>query len=155
MATDGMSETPQPSHRKDKRLANLKPRWKPGESGNLKGMPPGTKTAPKTFTELAKKYLDECDPNEPLRTRAERIIAAMYAAWEDGDQKAGALILDRVDPALKKIEVTGVAADHGSAMLDRLMKAQQLPVQPTVTQIVMPLALPRLNGNGHANGNGH
>ena len=142
-----------------KRTAGLKP-WKPGESGNPKGMSKGTKTAPKNFTDLAKKYLDDCDPNDPLRTRAERIIESMYAAWEAGDMKAAALILDRVDPAIKKLEVTGVAAEQGNQMLDRLLQSTMLPIVSfDVTSIAVPvngtISTNGTNGNGHANGNGH
>lgn len=139
---------------KSKREENLKKGfWKPGQSGNPKGLKPGTKTAPgRSFTELAKFYLEQDDPDQPARTRAERLLESIYRnADEEGDTKAAAIILDRVDPALKKIEVTGVAADAGRGMLDRLLQSTVLPVVP---QPGVSIPAP-IHTNGHsANGNG-
>lgn len=138
------------SHRK--RTDNLMPPWKKGQSGNPTGNPPGIKTAPaRTFTEICRQYLSESIAPGDDRTRAEVLATAMYAKSLKGDTRAASVILDRVDPALKKIEVTGVVADQGNAMLDRLMHAQQLPVQQYATSFVVPVN----RTNGQANGNGH
>lgn len=115
---------------KNKGHENLKlGMWKPGQSGNPKGLAPGTKTAPaRTFTEICRQYLSEPIAAGDDRTRAEVLATAMYAKGLKGDTRAASVILDRIDPALKRVEVSGVAADAGRGMLDRLLQATVLPV---------------------------
>lgn len=130
-----------------KRTAGLNP-WKKGQSGNPKGMTPGTKTAPaRTFTEICRQYLSEPIAEGDHRTRAEVLATAMYSKGLKGDTRAASVILDRIDPAIKKIEMTGVVADVGSAMLDRLLMSTVLPIQQ------VEILRPQLDGHSQ-NGNG-
>lgn len=64
--------------------------WKPGQSGNPKGRPPGTSAITKMRDSLA---FDAPD-----------ILAGLVAAAKGGDVQAARLILERVLPPLKSIE---------------------------------------------------
>lgn len=98
-----------------------------------------------SFTDLAKKYLAEDDPTAPSRTRAETLLIAMYnAAVKKMDMKAADKILERVDPALRRVAIEGIAVEEGNAMLRRMMECTPLPVPVSDT-----------NGNGNGNGQSH
>ncbi len=62
-------------------------RWKPGESGNLKGRPPGTGGAAKL--------------RAAIQNDLPEILEAMARAAKGGDVQAARVLLDRVLPALK------------------------------------------------------
>lgn len=62
-------------------------KFKPGESGNPSGRPPGSGVSPKLRKAIEKD--------------APEIIQALIARAKDGDVQAGRVLLDRVFPALK------------------------------------------------------
>lgn len=65
-------------------------RWKPGESGNPKGKPPGTGEVAKLRAVIAE--------------RVPELLAAMMARALDGDVGAARLLLERAIAPLKAIE---------------------------------------------------
>lgn len=64
--------------------------WKPGESGNPKGRPPGTGAVTKLRNSIAKHL--------------PAIITQLVAKAKEGDAQAARLLLERVLPALRPIE---------------------------------------------------
>jgi hypothetical protein len=65
-------------------------RWKPGESGNRQGRPPGTTLAGKLREAVGKEFDD--------------IAAAVIKAAKEGDMQAASLLLSRVAPPMKPIQ---------------------------------------------------
>lgn len=130
----------------------------PGVSGNPKGMTKGTIIAPKTFTQICQVYGSEIDP-ETGKTNLQSLRDALWEHAKKGDSRAASLILDRIDPALKKIEIQGITADHGKEILNRLLRTTVLPtIAVSVVEshrVTIPLSIPANNGNVHTNGNGH
>lgn len=66
--------------------------WKPGESGNPKGKPPGSGEVQKLRTAIA--------------THVPEIIERLVTAAKSGDIQAARLLLERVLPPVKAIEQT-------------------------------------------------
>lgn len=64
--------------------------WKPGESGNPKGRPPGTGAVTKLRNSIA--------------AHLPAIITQLVAKAKEGDAQAARLLLERVLPALRPIE---------------------------------------------------
>ena len=86
----------------NKSLKNLRPQWKPGQSGNPAGMPKGTPTI-RSFTEVVKRRMAEVIPDDPTgRTRLERLADELEAQALGGGAKAADLLLERIDPAPKQ-----------------------------------------------------
>jgi len=108
-----------------------------GVSGNPAGSTPGHKIVPRTFTEICRAYLDGPISAANPRTRAEALATALYIQGMKGNTKAVGHILDRVDPALRRVAIEGVPAVEGNAMLERMLQSTSLPVR---------------NGNGSTNG---
>jgi hypothetical protein len=75
---------------RDRRRANLRPPWKPGESGNPGGRPRGRINVLALLSEL----LEDTDENG--KSRGERIVDALVASAENGDLRSIREILDRV-----------------------------------------------------------
>lgn len=65
-------------------------KWKPGQSGNPKGRPPGVSAITKM--------------REALSVDVPEILAGLVAAAKGGDVQAARLILERVLPPLKGVE---------------------------------------------------
>lgn len=93
-------------------MANKRPThlWKPGQTGNAKGRPPGISE----ITKLRKS----------LMTDAPEILAGLVTAAKAGDVQAARLILERVLPPVKptelaiELELTGdTLTDQGRAVL--------------------------------------
>jgi hypothetical protein len=84
--------------------------WKPGQTGNPKGRPPGVSA----ITRL----------RESLASDVPEILAALVLAAKGGDVAAAKLILERVLPSLKSTEQTqalslpeGTLTEQGRAVL--------------------------------------
>lgn len=84
--------------------------WKPGQTGNPKGRPPGVSVITKMRESLAGDVPD--------------ILAGLVAAAKGGDVQAARLILERVLPALKPAEQVqalslpnGTLTEQGRAVL--------------------------------------
>ena len=67
-------------------------RWKPGESGNPKGRPPGSGEVAKLRSDIAERVPD--------------ILAALIGQAVAGDTAAARLLLERVMPTLRPVEMT-------------------------------------------------
>ncbi len=98
------------------------PRWKPGESGNPKGRPPGTGQVAKLRAAIAQDV-----PN---------ILASLSAAALAGDVQAARLLLERTLPALKPAELPqaltlpdGPLTDQGRAVLAAVAAGELAPGQ--------------------------
>lgn len=80
---------------------NLRP-WRPGQSGNPAGRPPGPDCLTDCLRELAGQ------PSTGGQTHAQRLAVVLWRKAEAGDLRACALILDRLDgrPA-QAVSVTG------------------------------------------------
>lgn len=71
-------------------MTSRKSTWKPGQSGNPKGKPPGTRNKA-TLAVLAL-----------METGAEEITKAVIAAAQGGDLSAARLVLERLAPPLRE-----------------------------------------------------
>lgn len=103
----------------NKKPANL---WKPGQTGNAKGRPPGISE----ITKLRKS----------LMTDAPDILAGLVTAAKAGDVQAARLILERVLPPVKPIEqcielamVGDSLTDKGKAVLGAISTGKLAPGQ--------------------------
>ena len=97
-------------------------RWKPGESGNPKGKPPGT-------GEVAKL-------RAAIGARVPELLAAMMTRALDGDVGAARLLLERAIAPLKAAEQTqalslpdGTLTDQGRAVLAAVAAGELAPGQ--------------------------
>ena len=85
--------------------------WKPGQTGNPKGRPPGKSAITKM--------------RESLSADTPEILAGLVSAAKAGDMQAARLILERVLPAIKPVEqpqeielpVDGSYTDQGRAVV--------------------------------------
>jgi len=75
-------------------LANLRPPWRPGQSGNPRGLRPGSRSV-----------LDIVTPEG-----REALYRSLFKQALKGDVAAARLLLDRLDPALLRRELTGAEA---------------------------------------------
>ena len=97
-------------------------RWKPGESGNPKGKPPGTGEVAKLRAVIAE--------------RVPELLAAMMARALDGDVGAARLLLERAVAPLKAAEQAqalslpdGTLTDQGRAVLAAVAAGDLSPGQ--------------------------
>lgn len=107
-------------------------RWRPGESGNLRGRPPGTGKIAAFRDEIGKD----------LTT----IVKAVVDKAKEGDLAAARLVLERTVPALRPIEVPvsiampdGTLAAKGHAVLAAAADAS-IPPGPAA-QLLTALSL--------------
>ena len=78
----------------------LKPRWKPGESGNPNGRPRKQFCIP----DILRKILSEPHPEDELKTWLETICYTAVMQAAKGDKDARAWIADRVEgKALERV----------------------------------------------------
>ena len=103
----------------NKTPANL---WKPGQSGNPAGRPPGQSAITRLRAQL--------EPDAP------EILQTMVAAAKGGDVQAARLILERILPPFKPteqvIELTlkgETLTDKGKAVLDAISAGALAPAQ--------------------------
>lgn len=96
--------------------------WKPGQSGNPKGRPPGVGEVGKLRAALAVDVPD--------------ILQTVVTAAKGGDVQAARLILERVLPALKAVEPVqavslpdGSLTDQGRAVLASVAAGELAPGQ--------------------------
>ena len=125
-----------PDHRR-----GLRPPWKPGESGNIKGRPPGGSSDAKA---LAREFGEEINPKTG-RTRDEHLLGLLYRRACQGNMKAAELWAGyRWGKPTQAVEL-----DARLDFTDRLTRirerARQLP-EPTPA---LPAPAPT---NGHAGG---
>lgn len=98
----------------DKRLANLRPAWKPGESGNPAGMKPGTVS----LVSLLKAKLAECPPGTE-RTNAQILVEATFRDALKGDAQARKLCWAYIEGDPKQtVEVSGGIEHYTYTELD-------------------------------------
>jgi hypothetical protein len=118
---------------KDRRLANLKPPWQPGESGNPDGLPPGTVS----LTRLLRTKLEEIPSGEERRTFAELLVDATVRDALKGDAAARKLVWEAIEGTARqhieldaKLDATvgpaaeGTASERLSAALDKIRSRQ-------------------------------
>ena len=99
--------------------------WKPGQTGNPKGRPPGLSA----ITKLRASIADEVP----------QILAALITAAKAGDVQAARLILERVLPPVKAIEQAvalqlpegGTLTAQGKAVLSAVAAGTLAPGQGT------------------------
>lgn len=78
----------------DKRIANLKPAWEKGQSGNPKGRKPGSIN----ITNIIKRKLKEVAPGDPKgRKYLELVAESLILNTIKGNGTAIKQIMDRVD----------------------------------------------------------
>ena len=97
-------------------------RWRPGQSGNPAGRKPGTGEVAKLRAAIAEHVPD--------------IIERLVGAARDGDTQAARLLLERVLPPVKAIEMPAVVdlpgdtlAEHGRAVLMAAADGELAPTQ--------------------------
>jgi hypothetical protein len=96
--------------------------WRPGESGNPKGKPPGSGEVQKLRTAIA-AHIPE-------------IIERLVTAAKSGDIQAARLLLERVLPPVKAIEQAepvnlppGTLTEQGRAVMDAVAAGELSPTQ--------------------------
>lgn len=97
-------------------------KWKPGQTGNPKGRPPGQSE----ITTLRKSIMND----------APEILAGLVTAAKAGDVQAARLILERVLPPLKPMEQAielslagDTLTDQGRAVLSAIAAGVLAPAQ--------------------------
>jgi hypothetical protein len=98
-------------------------RWRPGESGNPKGKPPGSGELQRLRASIAADVPD--------------ILAGLVTAAKGGDAQAAKLILERIFPAVKPVEQTqeldlphgGTLTAQGRAVLSAVAAGELAPGQ--------------------------
>ena len=98
-------------------------RWKPGQTGNPKGRPPGQSAITKMRASLADDVPE--------------ILAGLVLAAKGGDVQAARLILERILPPVKAIEQAvelqlpngGTLTAHGRAVLSAVAGGELAPSQ--------------------------
>lgn len=98
-------------------------RWKPGQSGNPKGKPPGSGELQRLRASIAADVPD--------------ILAGLVTAAKGGDAQAAKLILERIFPAVKPVEQTqeldlpegGTLTAQGRAVLSAVALGELAPGQ--------------------------
>lgn len=104
---------------RERQLANLRPPWKPGESGNLEGRPPNTPLVSPAMYRFAQMPIEQLrdvlaavilGEVPPGFTVAEAIALTVLAdALKTGSFTTGAksrdLVIERIDGAAPKLEV--------------------------------------------------
>ena len=97
------------------------PRFKPGESGNPNGRPPGTGLSARL--------------RESIRDDLPEVLEAIVRAAKDGDMAAARILLDRIIPTLKPVDMPLVVdrqkglAEQGRSVLDAVSAGQVTPDQ--------------------------
>lgn len=96
--------------------------WKPGQTGNPKGRPPGVSAVTKM--------------RESLSADVPAILAGLVTSAKAGDVQAARLILERVLPPLKAVEQTqamslpnGTLTEQGRAVLASVAAGELAPGQ--------------------------
>ena len=93
---------------KQRRLANLKPPWPKGTSGNPDGRPVGSRSTKTILQEL----LEMASEKTPGVTRHEAICAKLVVMAENGDLASVDRIFDRIEGKPKQaVEQTNVNAN--------------------------------------------
>jgi hypothetical protein len=102
--------------------AKKKHLWKPGQSGNPAGKPPGTGELQKLRAAIGE--------------HVPQIIARMVDAAKDGDVTAARLLLERVLPPVKAVEQAqaiempeGTLTEQGRAVLSAVANGELAPSQ--------------------------
>lgn len=98
-------------------------RWKPGQSGNPKGKPPGSGELQRLRASIASEVPD--------------ILAGLVASARAGDAQAAKLILERIFPAVKPVELAqeldlpegGTLTAQGRAVLTAVAAGHLAPGQ--------------------------
>jgi hypothetical protein len=97
------------------------PRFEPGQSGNPKGRPPGTGLSAKL--------------RESIRDELPEVLEAIVKAAKDGDMAAARILMDRIVPTLKPVDMplaierqTGLA-EQGRSVLDAVSAGHITPDQ--------------------------
>lgn len=110
---------------KAKRLANLKPPFQPGQSGNPAGRPQGVRNRSTVLKELLEQVLDFTNPLTLRKETADletQVMTALVARARRGDVVAIREILDTVYGKLTdKNELSG-AVDLNMLSLDEVKK---------------------------------
>ena len=108
----------------DKRLLNLRPNWKPGESGNPAGRPKSS------ITSILREKLEEI--GEGGRSKAEIVADILYelatSKGSRGQMPALTELLDRIEGKVadKHLNINVTITPEGlQAAQDRLLQAQQ------------------------------
>ena len=97
------------------------PRFKPGQSGNPHGRPPGTGLSARL--------------RESIRDDLPEVLEAIVRAAKDGDMAAARILLDRIIPTLKPVDMPLVVdrqkglAEQGRSVLDAVSAGQVTPDQ--------------------------
>lgn len=127
-----------------KRMANLRPPWRPGESGNPSGLAKdgsGTKAHALRARLLAK--LAKPAGQRTTKTWADRVVDGWVKAAADGDAAARRDILERLDPIDKdhaqgRVILEGIRLEIRGGGASLTMGAQgalpELPLEGTPTE---------------------
>lgn len=107
----------------DKQKSNLRPQWKPGQSGNPKGRPPGKPDKRGRF-------------RRAIQDQGDALVQVVLDAALAGDMQALKLCLDRLAPPLRPsaepIEVSlpenGTAQEQAAAVLAAIARGEVDPV---------------------------
>lgn len=83
---------------------NLRPPWKPGQSGNPKGRPPGINLTARLREILSREA--DVPEGSPSKTVADLVVEELVAAAARGDIKALSMLFDRVDGKVAQTIIT-------------------------------------------------
>lgn len=137
-----MADRDEPSYRVGYKQPPLAMRFKPGQSGNRKGRPKGTKSLPKVLAETLARRVTVRENGKPRRMRMlDVLIQKLINDAARGELRAMRLILDLCerygDGTEQTIEAAGLAAED-QAIIDTYLKtlqpeaeAQDPPSAPT------------------------
>ena len=103
---------------------NLRPGWKPGQSGNPKGRPPGSRNR---VTLVALVAMEE---------GADAIAKKIVEMAKQGDMSAARLVLERLVPPAKERPILLTLPDTSSA--DGVAKAQAAILQAVAAGDILP-----------------
>lgn len=125
--------------------------FKKGQSGNLRGRPPGHVS----FAKYVRKRMAENDVTDPDATKAEAIVNVAFDQALQGDARARAFIVERADgPVTQSVRIIRGVEDLTQEERRAVIRSV-FPDAEALTAALAEEVAAGENGNGASNGDGN